>query len=258
MKIFEISVFWWSIAPSYYGLMYVLGFVYGIWAIKRLLKYSQKEQESLLFFIFLGVILGGRIWYMIFYAYEDLWKDPLSILYIWEWGMSFHGGLIGVIISAYLFTKYNKKKFLKLMDALALIIPVGLFFGRIGNYINKELLWFSYEGFLAVQTSTWSYFPSPLIEAFLEGIIIFILLNYIHSQTWYQRPGRIAIPGILSSLFLIYYWVFRTFIEIFIRLPDAHIGYYFWFLTQWSILSMFMIVVGVVLYFYFQKKNVSI
>lgn len=122
-------------------------------------------------------------------------------------------------------------------------------FGRIGNYLNKELLWFAYTGPLAVVTPTGSYFPSPLLEAFLEGVVLWILLNKVYSSDF---------PGKLSALFLIYYGIFRCGVELFIRTPDTQIGYYFWFLTQGFLLSFPMIVLWGGLYYFLKRKYASI
>ena len=246
--IFEISIFGLTIWPSYYGLMYALAFLYWFWIIWKIRKYSNSERESLFLYLFLGVIFWWRIGYTIFYSFNWFVSDPMTLFRVWEGGMSFHWGLIGFILASFLFSKKYKKSFLWLMDDLALIVPVGLFLWRIGNYINKELLWFPYEWFLAVQTAAWSFFPSPLLEAFLEGIIIFVLLNYIHTRKF---------PGKMWALFLIYYGIFRLFIELFIRTPDIQIWYYFWFITQWSLLSIPMILVGLYLYYFLFKKYVN-
>ncbi|MDA9128897.1 prolipoprotein diacylglyceryl transferase [Candidatus Gracilibacteria bacterium] len=249
MKIFEISLFGITFGPSYYGLMYALAFIYGFWAIKKTQKYSEVERESLFFYLFIGVILGGRIGYILFYNLSSYISDPLSVLRVWEGGMSFHGGLIGFAIATLMFTKKYKRNFLEVIDDLALIVPIGLFFGRIGNYINKELLGFPYEGFLAVETPEGSFFPSPLVEAFLEGLVIFVILKSVSQKQKFR--------GQLASLFLILYGVFRTFVEIFIRTPDIQIGYYFGFLTQGSILSLIMTIIGFILYKYFYATSLS-
>jgi phosphatidylglycerol:prolipoprotein diacylglycerol transferase len=246
MTIFEITVFWLKIAPSYYGLMYVIWFLYGLWALKKTWKYSNKQRESVFLYIFFGVILWWRLWYILFYNLSEYLSSPLSILKVWEWWMSFHWWFLWVVLAFFLFTRNHKIKFLDLSDDMAKIFPVWLFFGRIGNYINKELLWFEYSWPLAVVTQTWSYFPSPLLEAVLEWLVIFIVLNFI-----VKAP---RFPGQLAALFLILYWTFRTGIELFIRVPDSHLGYYFWFLTQWSLLSIPMIVAWVGLYYYLSKK----
>lgn len=245
MKIFEISLFWLHIAPTYYGLMYALWFMYGLWAIKKTRQYTSSQIDSLFLYIFIGVVLGGRLWYIFFYNFSTFISEPLSLFKVWEWWMSFHGWFLGVCFAIYLFARKHKVSLWGLADHIAKIVPVGIFLWRIGNYLNKELLGFSYSWPFAVHTSTWSYFPSPLVEAFLEWICIFILLNCFHKAYF---------PGRLSALFLLYYWIFRTLVELFIRTPDSHIGYYFAFLTQWSLLSIPMIIVWGILYFYLQRN----
>lgn len=249
MNIFEITIFSFTIAPSYYWLMYVLGFIYGIWAMKRLWKYSDSQRDAAFFYIFLWVVLGGRIWYMLFYDFSGIIEDPLSILRIWEWGMSFHGGMVWVIIAIYIFSRRYSISFLSSIDDLAPIVPVGIFLGRIGNYLNKELLWFPYEWFLAVKTVEGSFFPSPLLEALLEWIVLYMILNF-----YMKKPDFIWQVG---CLFLIWYWVFRTFVELFVRTPDPHIGYYFGFFTQWSLLSIPMIVIGIIVYLRLSSHSTS-
>lgn len=248
MKIFEIELFGFTLAPTYYWLMYILWFLYGIWALKKTKKYTKKQIDDLFLYIFLWVILGGRIWYMLFYNFEEMFTDPASLLRVWEWWMSFHGGMIGVILAMFLFARQKELSFLSLSDEIVKIIPLWIFFGRIGNYLNKELLWFPYTGPFAVHVSSGSYFPSPLVEAFLEGIVIFVILNFVLKSSKF--------PGQFWALFLILYWVFRTFVELFIRSPDPQIGYYFWFLTQGSLLSFPMILAGIIIYFYLQRNNV--
>lgn len=249
MTIFEWNIFWFILAPTYYWLMYALAFIYGLWTLKKNNTYSQSEQESIFLYLFLGVVLWGRIWYIVFYDFWAFLWDPFLLFRIWEWWMSFHWGLIGFSLATYIFARKHKKIFLSVIDDLALIVPVGLFLWRIGNYINKELLWFPYEGFLAVKTSEGNFFPSPLVEAFLEGIVLFFILRFVAKK---QR-----FTGQLWCLFLIFYGVFRSFVEIFIRTPDIQIGYYFGFLTQWSILSIVMIVVWIIIYYFLSNKNAT-
>lgn len=249
MTIFEITVFWLSVAPTYYGLMYVIWFLYGLWALKKAWKYSEKQRDSLFLSIFLGVIVWWRLWYIFFYNLSDYISSPLSILRVWEWGMSFHGWFLWVCVALYIWSKKNNLSFWDISDDIAKIIPVWLFFGRIWNYLNKELLWFEYSWPLAVITSTGSYFPSPLIEAILEWWLMFIVLNFV-----FIKP-RFA--GQISALFLLLYWIFRTIVELFIRVPDSHIWYYFWFLTQWSLLSIPMIVVWIFLYYYLSQQTIK-
>lgn len=249
MKIFELHLFWITLAPSYYGLMYILWFLYGILYLKKFSSYTQKQRDALFFYIFMGVVLWGRIWYIVFYNFQSFFSDPLVLFRIWEGGMSFHGWLIWVCLSIIIFSQKYKLSLWKLADFISLIIPVWLFFGRIGNYLNKELLWFPYTGFLAVETQSGSFFPSPLVEAFLEGIVLFLILHFFARKKCF--------PGYLTSLFFIFYGIFRTWVELFIRTPDAHIGYYLWFLTQGSFLSIPMIIIGFCMYFFLKKNDSS-
>lgn len=247
MKIFEIDLFWLTLAPTYYGLMYVLGFLYGIWAIKRTWKYSQVQRENLFLYIFIWVVLWWRLGYILFYNLSAYLASPLDIFKIWEGWMSFHGWMLWVWVALLLFSRRYKLSFLSLWDDIAKIVPVWLFLGRIWNYLNKELLWFPYNGPLAVYTPHGSYFPSPLLEALLEWLVIFVILNFMIKKT--------AFPGQLASLFIILYWIFRTLIELFVRTPDIHIWYYFWFLTQGSILSIVMILIWSAWYIYLWKNK---
>lgn len=247
MKIFEISLFGFTLAPSYYGLMYALSFLIGYYFIKRRFIEFRPLVDSLFTYIFLGVVLWGRLGYVLFYNLSYYLSHPLEILYVWEWGMSFHWGLLGVILSAYFFSRKFHISFLKLMDILALVAPIGLFLWRIWNYLNKELLWFPYSGFLAVKVQNETYFPSPLLEAFGEGIILFGILFFVSKNQKFS--------GQISAFFLIFYGFFRTLIELFVRTPDPQIGYYFGIFTQGSFLSIPMIFVWVFLYFFCIRKN---
>ena len=161
--------------------------------------------------------------------------------------MSFLGGWLWVILAIYLFTKKNDLAFWKIIDEVALVTPIGLFFGRIWNYINKELLWYSwYDGLFAVEINDQSYFPSPLLESLLEWLILWIILLLIAKNKLFH--WRIA------SIFLIWYWLSRSVREVFLREPDLHIGYIFWFLTLWEILSFPMLIVWVIIYINNHKK----
>ncbi len=246
MTIFEITILWLTIAPTYYGLMYVIWFLYWVWAIKKTWKYTEKQRDLLFLYIFIGVVLWWRLWYILFYNLSEYISSPLSIIKVWEWWMSFHWWFIWVVLALYLFSRKNSLILWDIWDDIAKIIPVWLFFGRIWNYINKELLGFEYIGPLAVVTTNGSYFPSPLVEALLEWVLIFIILNIV-----LKKP---AFLWQFTALFLIIYWMSRTIVEIFIRTPDEQIWYYFWFLTQWSLLSIPMIILWWFLYFYLVKK----
>ncbi len=266
MTIFEITILWITISPSYYWLMYAIAFILWYWIIRKRIYKNKKNilkpktnwkiwdfMDSLLFYIFFWVVIWWRLWYVFFYNFSSFLENPLDILKVWEWGMSFHWWAIWVIVAMIFFSKKNKINFYKLIDQVALIIPIWLWLWRLGNYINKELLWFwDYNWFLAVKTSTWSYFPSSLIQLLLEGIILFIVLNLLfkYCKKIYLNPWRLA------SLFLILYWIFRIFVEIFFRQPDAHIWYIFNYFTLGQIYSLPMIVIWIYLYIklWTQKK----
>ena len=247
MKLFEIDIFWITLAPTYYGLMYVLAFLFGIWYLKHTKRYTDKEREVLFLYSFLWVLLGGRIGYMIFYSFESLRENFFTLFKVWEWWMSFHGWFLWVCVALLFFSFQYHKNLWIVADDIAIIAPIGIFLGRIWNYLNKELLGFPYDGWLAVKTSEWSFFPSPLLEAFFEGIILALILFFV--QKYKSFHWQIAV------LFFIFYWLFRTFIELFVRTPDAHIWYHFWFLTQGSFLSIPMILAWVILYIHIRKKN---
>lgn len=161
--------------------------------------------------------------------------------------MSFHGGVIGVIIAMILFSKMHRKPFLIIADSVTSILPIGLGLGRIGNYLNGELLGFAnYTGPFSVEKNGVSYFPSPLLEAILEGVVLFIILNFLLRKNMFS--GKVA------SSFLLWYGIFRFSVE-FVRTPDAGLGYLAFGLTMGQILSVPMIAIGGILYVYFHKKN---
>lgn len=249
MTIFEIEIFWFTLAPSYYGLMYALWFLAGYYYIFKKSILKKEELESLFFYVFLWVILGGRIGYILFYNFFSYLWNPLDILKVWEWGMSFHGGFLWVVLSVILFSKKYRVNFWKIIDELAVIVPVGIGLGRIGNYLNKELLWYAnYTGIFTVEKNGVYYFPSPLLEAFLEWFVLLVLLYFINKYKKFF--------GQTSAFFLIGYSFFRIFVEIFFRTPDIHIGYIFWFFTMGILLSIPMFLLWIILLFIL-KKNVT-
>jgi phosphatidylglycerol:prolipoprotein diacylglycerol transferase len=263
MTIFEITLFWVTIAPSYYWLMYALAFISWYWLIRKRIFIKDKNilkpitdwkkwdfMDSLLFYIFFWVVVWWRLGYVLFYNLSTFMSSPLDILKVWEWGMSFHWWVIWVIIAMFLFSKRHKISFLKLADQVTLIIPIWLWLWRLWNYLNKELLgYWEYFWPLAIKTDTWSYFPSPLVELFLEWIILFIILNLIYKYSKKIEKGQIA------SLFLVLYWIFRIFVEIFFRTPDSHVWYIMNYFTLWEIYSLPMIIVWVILYIKLGKQK---
>ena len=256
MSIFSIELFWLQIAPSYYGLMYVFWF-FGWYFLLKLRKkwvlwafFSQKNSlDDLLLYIFVWVIFGWRLWYVLFYNFSYYINNIIDILKVWEWGMSFHGGALWVVIALFLFARSKKISFYDVSDEVCSVLPIGLFFGRIWNYINKELLWFPYNGFLSVQKNGVGYFPSPLLEAFLEWIVLFIILYFVRRHKTFSWQ--------VWSMFLIWYWAFRLIVEIFFRLPDAHIWYIYSWFSVGALLSVFMILIWVVCYMFLYKNKKS-
>lgn len=209
----------------WYGLAYLAAFVIG-WLLMRKLSASDKKPiatkaiDDLVIWVTLGVILGGRLGYILFYNIGVVFYDPLAIFKIWQGGMSFHGGLIGVILASWFFCKKHDVPFLKLMDLLAIVAPIGLFFGRIANFINGELFgrmtnhsW----GMIFPNGGPYPRHPSQLYEAFLEGILLFAIIISARF-IWKDRLAY----GSLSGLFLFFYGLFRFTVEFF-REPDGYI-----------------------------------
>jgi phosphatidylglycerol:prolipoprotein diacylglycerol transferase len=246
MTIFDISLFWIHIAPTYYGLMYVFWFVFWYVIVKKRWIIDKNKMDDLFFYIFLWVILWWRLWYILFYNFSSYISDSWSILRVWEWWMSFHGWVVWVVIAMLLFARKYKINFYKLSDQITAVLPIGLWLWRIWNYLNRELLGYApYDWWLAVYRWGVWHFPSPLLEAVLEWAVLFIILNRIYRKK--QFDGQIA------SLFLILYGVFRIFVEVFFRMPDSHIGYIWLNLSLWALLSIPMVVWWI--YFYFRLKK---
>lgn len=234
----------------WYGLMYLFGFAagygLGLWRARRSNGLWTDEMLSdMVFYIALGVILGGRLGYVLFYGFPRFMDDPLWALRVWEGGMSFHGGLLGVLVAMGIFARQYKKNWLDIMDFVAPLIPPGIFFGRIGNFIGGEL-W----GRPVVDTSyplamifphvdMLPRHPSQLYEAALEGLLLFVVLWWYSSK---PRP-RMAV----ASLFLIGYGAARFIVEFF-RQPDADKGFIlFDWMTMGQILTTPMILGGLIL-----------
>ncbi|PID83956.1 prolipoprotein diacylglyceryl transferase [Candidatus Gracilibacteria bacterium] len=257
MHIFTLQIGNFTLAPTWYGLMYALGFLIGFLFLRANIQWKDKKHlDSLLFFVFLSVILGGRIGYILLYNLDFYIQNPLEIISIWNGGMSFHGGFLGVLIGVYIFCKKYSYKYWDIMDIIAVIVPIALGLGRIGNWINGELPGYAiYRGPLPMMQNGVPHFPSPLFEMLLEGIILFGVLFTLFKLI----PQKVG-TGFLSSIFLIGYGLARLIAEQF-RLPDIHIGYLFD--TNWITLGMIytipMIIAGILLLiFSLQKKTQSI
>ncbi|EEG86677.1 MULTISPECIES: prolipoprotein diacylglyceryl transferase [Enterobacterales] len=270
LKFPEIDPVMFSIGPvslHWYGMMYLVGFVFALWlANRRAAKpnsgWNKNEVETLLYVGFVGVFIGGRLGYVLFYNLPVFLNDPLYLFKVWDGGMSFHGGLIGVICAMIWFAKRTKRKFFQVADFVAPLIPFGLGLGRIGNFINGEL-W----GRVTLDTP-WAFLfpssrsedlqlvaqdpttllpiiqeygvlprhPSQLYEMLLEGVVLFIILNIFVRKS---RP-----VGSVSGLFLIGYGAFRIIVEFF-RQPDAQLGL-FGGVSMGQILSIPMILLGII------------
>ncbi|MER2494130.1 prolipoprotein diacylglyceryl transferase [Catenovulum sediminis] len=246
------------IALRWYGLMYLIGFAGAMYLANRRAKeksclWTQEQLSDMLFYGFLGVVLGGRIGYVFFYQFDTFIADPLYLFKIWTGGMSFHGGFLGVVAAMFWFARKTNTGFLQVADFIAPLIPLGLGAGRIGNFINAEL-W-------GRQTDVpWAIIfpnaggvprhPSQLYEFFLEGVVLFILLN------WYRRKPHPT--GAIAAVFAVGYGSFRFIVEYF-REPDAHLQDFMGgFMTMGQLLSLPMVIVGIAILIYgykSQKRN---
>lgn len=239
----------------WYGLMYLIGFAAVWWLGKKRAERSYSAikpdaMEDLVYFGAMGVILGGRIGYILFYNFAKFIDNPIIIFRLWEGGMSFHGGMLGVFIAMWWFAKKNNCTMLQLTDHISPLVPIGLGAGRIGNFINGELWGKTTDVSWAMvfpNAGALPRHPSQLYEAALEGLVLFLIL-WIYTNK--QRP--VMAP---TGLVLFLYGCFRFFVEFF-RLPDSHLGYLAldW-LTMGQILSTPMIVIGAVLFIYAHKKT---
>ncbi|MCL4720814.1 MAG: prolipoprotein diacylglyceryl transferase [Gammaproteobacteria bacterium] len=232
------------LAVRWYGLTYLVGFA-AAWllarrrAVRAGSPVTPAQVDDLIFYAALGVILGGRIGYMLFYGFEQIRQNPLSILRVWEGGMSFHGGFLGVLAAMALYARRLGRPFFAVTDFIAPLVPIGLGAGRVGNFINGELWGAPTTVPWAVIVNGEARHASQLYEAGLEGLVLFVLL-----WTFSARPRPTMA---VSGLFLVGYGVFRTAVE-FLRVPDAHIGYLaFGWLTMGQLLTLPLLVLGVVL-----------
>ena len=237
-----------SLEFRWYSLAYVFGILIGWLVAKKffIVDYAIKEKfDDYVTFLIIGIIVGGRIGYVIFYNFNYYSNNILEILMIWQGGMSFHGGLIGVILASILFAKKNNQNSYIYLDIVSLVAPIGIFFGRISNFINSELYGTETSlpwGVKFIQIDNLYRHPSQLYEAFFEGILLFIILLYLKKKFFIKNPGFI------SSMFLIIYSTFRFFIE-FLRVPDEHLGYILLGLSMGQIISLVFLIIGIYLSF---------
>ena len=245
IQIFSIEIRWYSLA-------YIFGILIGWLYCKKILikdKNISKLFDDLISYLIIGIILGGRLGYVIFYNLEYFLSNPIEILMIWQGGMSFHGGLLGVLASTIIYAKkHNVNKFI-FLDLIAGSAPIGIFLGRIANFLNSELygretdiLW----SVIFTKIDNITRHPSQIYEALLEGIILFFILFFFIKKNYLLKPG------LISSLFLIFYSLFRFLVEFF-RVPDEQVGFIYSNLTIGQIISLIFLSFG--FYLFFIKKN---
>ena len=246
-QIFSLEIRWYSLA-------YIVGILLG-WAYckKKLIRTDKLLNlfDDFITFLIVGIILGGRFGYALFYNLGYYLENPIEILMVWNGGMSFHGGLIGVVLATLFYSKKNKINQFIFLDLVALSAPIGIFFGRVANFINSELYGTATSVPWSIQFSLIDNIkrhPSQLYEAFFEGIILFFILGYFFKKNYLKKPGQI------SGLFLIFYSLFRFFTE-FYRSPDPHIGYLILNLTLGQLISIISLFIGVFLFFIKKNEN---
>lgn len=244
----------------WYGLMYVIGFgaAYKLVAHQaRRFGWSQmlRQLDDMNLALIFGVILGGRLGYVIFYNPAHYLSHPLEIPAIWSGGMSFHGGCAGALIAGYIYCRRNALNFWKAADLFVVTVPIGLFFGRIGNFINGEL-------FGRVTTLPWGMVfpeggplarhPSQLYEATLEGIVLFLVLWTLKARPWQHKYASCWPHGTMLALFLALYGFFRFLVE-FAREPDPQLGFVFFSFSMGQVLCLLMLCCGGILWFGLKK-----
>jgi phosphatidylglycerol---prolipoprotein diacylglyceryl transferase len=245
------------VAIRWYSLAYIAGILIGWRLGKKIIlekqkntdrKFDLKEFDDLITYLILSIIVGGRIGYIVFYNLNYYISNPFKIVKVWEGGMSFHGALIGVIIGTYLFSKKRKISTFFLLDVIACVAPIGIFFGRIANFINAELVGKATSVSWSVIFPSYDMVPrhpSQLYEAFLEGLILFFILRFFIFKKNYKT-------GTCSCLFLLSYGFFRIISEFF-REPDLQIGYLVNLFSVGTVLSFLMILTGLILFSFIKK-----
>ena len=239
IQIFSVEIRWYSLA-------YIIGIILG-WILSKkffLSNIQLKEKfDDYITYLIIGIIIGGRLGYVFFYNFNYYSNNIFDIIKIWQGCMSFHGGLIVFVVTSILFAKkYNHNPF-NYLDIVSIVAPIGIFLGRIANFINSEL--YGIETNLPwavkfVKIDNLYRHPSQLYEALFEGLILFLILIY------FRNKGLIKVPGLISGLFLIFYSAFRFVIE-FIRVPDQQLGYLFFDLTMGQLVSIIFLLIGIYL-----------
>ena len=251
-----VAIQFFSFEIRWYSLAYIVGILIG-WILSKKIFISNAEIkikfDDYITFLILGIIIGGRLGYIFLYNFSYYSTNLLDIFKIWQGGMSFHGGLIGIIISSIWFAKKNNQNPFNYLDIVSLVAPIGIFFGRIANFINSELYGIETNlpwGVKFIQVDDLYRHPSQLYEALFEGIILFIILLY------FRNKSLLKTPGIISSLFLIFYSIFRFVIEFF-RAPDNQLGYLILNLTMGQIASLIFLLIGILIITNYAHKKES-
>ncbi len=235
-----------SLEIRWYSLAYIFGILIGWFLSKKFFISNQSIKEKFddyLTYLIIAIIVGGRLGYILFYNFNYYINNPIDIIKIWQGGMSFHGGLLGVIFVTIWFAKKNNHNAFNYLDVISIVTPIGIFFGRISNFINSELYGIETNMPWAVkfiQVDNLYRHPSQLYEAILEGLILFIILII------FRNKGFLNFPGFISGMFLAFYSLFRFIIEFF-RVPDEQIGYLIFNLTMGQIISSIFFIFGIYL-----------
>jgi len=237
----------------WYSLAYIFGIIIGWLLCKKILIKNTNINEKFddyITYLIIGIILGGRLGYIIFYNFNYYLDNFFDIFKIWQGGMSFHGGLLGIIVASILFAKKNNQDPFVYMDLVSSVAPIGIFFGRLANFINSELYGIASDvpwSVIFVKVDNLPRHPSQLYEAILEGIVLFLILMHFRNKNYLTKPG------LISGLFLIFYSIFRFIVE-FYRVPDEQIGYLAFNLSIGQIISLVFLIIGTIV-FYLKNEN---
>ena len=238
-----VAINFFSLEIKWYSLAYIFGILAGWVLAKRFFINNQEIKikfDDYVTHIIFGIIIGGRLGYVLFYNLDYYFENPIDIFKIWQGGMSFHGGVIGIIVASVWFANKNKQNVFSYLDVISLVAPIGIFFGRISNFINSELYGTQTSlpwGVKFIKVDNLYRHPSQLYEALFEGLILFLILIYFHKKIINKKPG------LISGLFLVFYSIFRFVIEFF-RAPDDQLGYLLFNLTMGQIISFVFLLFG--------------
>jgi len=240
IEIFSLEIRWYSLA-------YITGILLGWYLAKKIFLNDniKNKFDDYITYVIIGLILGGRLGYVLFYNFDYYLNNFFDIFKVWQGGMSFHGAVIGIVIASFIFSKKNNDNVFEYLDVIALVSPIGIFFGRIANFINSELYGIETSVPWAVQfikIDNLYRHPSQLYEAMLEGLFLFLIMIFFWNKDNSKTPGK------LSALFLIFYSLFRYMIEYF-RVPDDQLGYLILNLSMGQLISFIFFITGLSLYY---------